>query len=56
MREVIIDTETTGLSYKTGDRVIEVGCVELINHMPTKNFLQFNFTKASTILFSPPRP
>ena len=41
MREVIIDTETTGLSYKTGDRVIEVGCVELVNHMPTKNFLQF---------------
>ena len=41
MREVIIDTETTGLSYKTGDRVIEVGCVELLNHMPTKNFLQF---------------
>ena len=41
MREVVIDTETTGLSYKTGDRVIEVGCVELINHVATKNFLQF---------------
>ena len=41
MREVVIDTETTGLSYKTGDRVIEVGCVELVNHIATNNFLQF---------------
>ncbi len=41
MREVVIDTETTGLSYKTGDRVIEVGCVELINHVATNNSLQF---------------
>jgi DNA polymerase-3 subunit epsilon len=41
MREIVIDTETTGLSYKTGDRVIEVGCVELINHLATNNFLQF---------------
>ena len=41
MREIVIDTETTGLSHKTGDRVIEVGCVELINHVATNNFLQF---------------
>ena len=41
MREVVIDTETTGLNHKTGDRVIEVGCVELINHIATNNFLQF---------------
>ena len=41
MREVVIDTETTGLSFKTGDRIIEVGCVELKNHVATKNFLQF---------------
>ena len=41
MREIVIDTETTGLSYKTGDRVIEVGCVELINHVTTNNSLQF---------------
>ena len=41
MREIVVDTETTGLSHKTGDRVIEVGCVELINHVATKNFLQF---------------
>ena len=41
MREIVIDTETTGLSYKTGDRVIEVGCVELLNHITTNNSLQF---------------
>ena len=41
MREVVIDTETTGLSYKAGDRIIEVGCVELINHVATKNSLQY---------------
>ena len=41
MREIVIDTETTGLSHKTGDRIIEVGCVELINHVATKKSLQF---------------
>ena len=41
MREIILDTETTGLDYKTGDRIIEVGCVELINHIPSGNNLQF---------------
>lgn len=34
-REVVLDTETTGLSPATGDRVVEIGCVELINHIPT---------------------
>ena len=41
MREIVLDTETTGLNYKAGDRVIEVGCVELLNHVPTGNTLQF---------------
>ena len=41
MREVVIDTETTGLNYKSGDRIIEVGCVELNNHIPTGKTLQF---------------
>ncbi len=35
MREIILDTETTGLSPITGDRLVEIGCVELINHLPT---------------------
>jgi DNA polymerase III subunit epsilon len=35
MRELVLDTETTGLDPKTGDRVIELACVELINYIPT---------------------
>lgn len=35
MREVVLDTETTGLSPKSGDRIVEIGCVELDNHLPT---------------------
>ena len=34
-REIILDTETTGFSPQTGDRIVEIGCVELINHIPT---------------------
>ena len=41
MREIIVDTETTGLDFKAGDRIIEVGCIELINHITTGNNLQF---------------
>ncbi len=35
MREIVVDTETTGLSPSAGHRVIEIGCLELVNHMPT---------------------
>ncbi|MGD9868469.1 MAG: DNA polymerase III subunit epsilon, partial [Hyphomicrobiales bacterium] len=35
MREIVLDTETTGLDPATGDRIVEVGCVELVNHIPT---------------------
>lgn len=41
MREIVIDTETTGLNVNAGDRIIEIGCVELINHIPTGKNLQF---------------
>ena len=41
MREIVIDTETTGLNYRTDDRIIEVGCVELNNYVPTGKTLQF---------------
>lgn len=35
MREIVLDTETTGLSPANGDRVVEIGCIELIDHLPT---------------------
>ena len=35
MREIVFDTETTGLDCLTGDRLIEIGCVELLNHIPS---------------------
>ena len=37
MREIVFDTETTGLDPKSGDRVVEIGMIELINHIPTSN-------------------
>ncbi len=37
MKEVILDTETTGLSVKDGHRVVEIGCIELEDLIPTKN-------------------
>ena len=40
MREIVLDTETTGLSPDNGDRIVEIGCVELINHVPTSNTYQ----------------
>jgi DNA polymerase-3 subunit epsilon len=35
MREIVLDTETTGLDPATGDRIVELGAVEIVNHMPT---------------------
>ncbi|QZD90821.1 DNA polymerase III subunit epsilon [Qipengyuania aurantiaca] len=37
MREIVFDTETTGLDPKTGDRMVEIGCVEMVNLVPTGN-------------------
>jgi DNA polymerase-3 subunit epsilon len=41
MRQIFLDTETTGLSVDNGDRVIEIGCVELVNRKLTGNNLHF---------------
>src|SRR4026207_789463 len=35
MREIVLDTETTGLDPLRGDRLVEIGCIEIINRMPT---------------------
>jgi DNA polymerase-3 subunit epsilon len=37
MREIVFDTETTGLDPSTGDRLVEIGCIELLNRFPTGN-------------------
>ncbi len=41
MREIVLDTETTGLDPVTGHRIVEIGCVELINHVPTGEHRQW---------------
>ena len=40
MKEIVLDTETTGISAKEGHRIVEIGCIELENLIPTKK----NFT------------
>ncbi|MEP1201742.1 DNA polymerase III subunit epsilon [Tateyamaria sp.] len=37
MREIVLDTETTGFDPESGDRIVEIGAIELVGHIPTKN-------------------
>src|SRR3546814_16511875 len=48
MREIVFDTETTGLSPLAGDRMVEIGCVELVNRVETG--------RTSHAYFNPGRP
>ena len=41
LREIVLDTETTGLDAKAGDRLIELGCIELVNRFPSGRELHF---------------
>ena len=41
MKEVIIDTETTGLDIKDGHRIVEIGCIELNNQIPTTKIFHY---------------
>ena len=41
MKEIILDTETTGLSVKDGHRIVEIGCIELDNLVPTKKYFHY---------------
>jgi len=43
MREIVFDTETTGLSFNGGDRLVEIGCIELINRVPSGNHFHAYF-------------
>ena len=40
MREIVLDTETTGFNPADGDRIVEIGCLELVNHLPTGKSFQ----------------
>jgi DNA polymerase-3 subunit epsilon len=40
MREIVVDTETTGLDPAAGHRIVEIGCIELLNHLPTGRTFQ----------------
>ena len=49
VREIILDTETTGLDPAKGDRIVEVGAVELLNHLPTgRTFHSYTVMSAGT--------
>ena len=41
MRELVLDTETTGLDHENGHRLVEIGIVELDNHVPTGNYFHY---------------
>ena len=41
MKEIVLDTETTGISIKDGHRIVEIGCIELNNLIPTQNKFGF---------------
>jgi len=40
MREIVLDTETTGFDHAEDDRIVEIGCIELINHVPSGEHFQ----------------
>ena len=42
MHEVVLDTETTGLSVKEGHRIVEIGCIELLNQIPTSKKFHYH--------------
>ena len=41
MREIVLDTETTGLDFNNGDRIVEIGIIELVNHVQTGNYFHY---------------
>ena len=57
MKEIILDTETTGLSVQDGHRIVEIGCIELDNLIPTGNkFHCYLNPEKKKIMFIPINP
>ena len=59
MREIVLDTETTGFDPFSGDRIVEIGAIELIGHMPTsKVFHEYIDPERSMpcLLYTSPSP
>ena len=52
MREIVLDTETTGLDVNNGDRIVEIGVVELENHVQTGAYFHYYFC----LLYTSPSP
>jgi len=49
MREIVFDTETTGLDPQNGDRMVEIGCIEMINRVPTGRTFHAYFNPGRTM-------
>lgn len=49
MREIIFDTETTGLDPQSGDRMVEIGCIEMVNRVPTGRTFHAYFNPERTM-------
>ena len=50
MKEIVLDTETTGISVKEGHRIVEIGCIELDNLIPTKNNFHYYLNRKERFL------
>ncbi|MFC4253852.1 DNA polymerase III subunit epsilon [Altererythrobacter xixiisoli] len=55
MREIVFDTETTGLDPASGDRMVEIGCIELVNRIATGNHFHAYFNPQRTMPFEAER-
>ena len=55
-RQIVLDTETTGLEHRQGHRIIEIGCVELINRKLTGNNYHVYLNPERCLLYTSPSP
>ena len=50
IRELVLDTETTGLEHENGHRLVEIGVVELENHIPSGNYFHYYLNLKETLI------